>query len=98
MVELKSKFVANDLDVVESRALHACLPDRFENDADGAKTAWRVGFRKRLQELLAKEALGQLKPAEARRPVYKVNTVRPTGRHLCTMVACPLAAASASAE
>lgn len=75
MVELKSKFVANDLDVVESRALHACLPDRFENDADGAKTAWRVGFRKRLQELLAKEALGQLKPAETRRPVYKVNTV-----------------------
>ncbi|CAM9108270.1 unnamed protein product, partial [Pylaiella littoralis] len=71
VVELKSKFVANDLDIVESRALHACLPSTFENDADGAKTAWRVGFRKRLKELLSKEAKGQLKPAEVRRPVYK---------------------------
>lgn len=73
VVELKSKFVANDLDVVESRALHACLPDKFENDADGTKTAWRAGFRKRLRELLEKEASGQLKPAEMRRPVYKVR-------------------------
>ena len=72
VVELKSKFVANDLDVIESRALHACLPSAFENDADGAKTAWRAGFRKRLKELLGKEAKGQIKPAEVRRPVYKV--------------------------
>lgn len=72
-MELKSKFVANDLDVVESRALHACLPDKFENDADGSKMAWRAGFRKRLQELLSKEAVGQLKPAEKRRPVYNVS-------------------------
>eukprot|EP00752_Nemacystus_decipiens_P016421 g14678.t1 len=71
VVELKSKFVANDLDVVESRALHACLPLAFENDADGAKTTWRAGFRKRLKELLDKETKGQIKPAEARRPVYK---------------------------
>ncbi|CAM9823867.1 unnamed protein product [Ectocarpus sp. 12 AP-2014] len=71
VVELKSKYLANDLDVVESRALHACLPLTFENDADGAKTAWRAGFRKRLKELLDKEAAGQLKPAELRRPVYK---------------------------
>lgn len=72
VVELKSKFVANDLDAVESRALHACLPSAFENDADGAKTTWRAGFRKRLKELLGKEEKGQLKPAEVRRPVYKV--------------------------
>lgn len=75
VVELKSKFVANDLDVVESRALHACLPSTFENDADGAKKSWRAGFRKRLKELLIKEAAGQIKPAEARRPVYKVRAV-----------------------
>ncbi|CAM9330455.1 unnamed protein product, partial [Scytosiphon promiscuus] len=72
VVELKSKFLANDLDIVESRALHACLPSKFENDADGAKTGWRAGFRKRLKELLDKEAGGRLKPAEVRRPVYKV--------------------------
>lgn len=73
VVELKSKFVANDLDLVESRSLHACLPDKFENDADGAKTAWRVGFRTRLKDLLVKEASGQLKPMQIRRPVYKVT-------------------------
>lgn len=73
VVELKSKFLANDLDIVESRALHACLPSTFENDTDGAKMGWRAGFRKRLKELLEKEAKGQLKPAEVRRPVYKVK-------------------------
>lgn len=73
VVELKSKFLANDLDIVESRALHACLPSKFENDADGAKMGWRAGFRKRLKELLGKEAGGHLKPAEVRRPVYKVT-------------------------
>lgn len=72
VVELKSKFVANDLDLVESRALHACLPRKFENDPDGSKVAWRAGFQKRLQELLGKEQKGQLNIAEVRRPAYKV--------------------------
>lgn len=86
VVELKSKYLANDLDVVESRALHACLPLTFENDADGAKTAWRAGFRKRLKELLDKEATAQLKPAELRRPVYKAGTGRSLGDFFTSIV------------
>lgn len=74
IVELKSKFVANDLDLPETRALHSCLPTQFENDADGAKAVWRAGFRKRLQELACKEAAGTLKATGRRHPAYKVST------------------------
>lgn len=73
VVELKSKFVANDLDLVESRALHSCLPPKFENDADGAKAAWRAGFRKRLVELASQDAAGTLKAVGTRHPAYKVK-------------------------
>lgn len=72
-IELKRKFVANDLDLVESRAMHACLPKMFVNDTDGAKLARRQGFRGRLRELLAREAAGQLMPTEQRYPAYKVG-------------------------
>lgn len=73
VVELKSKFVANDLDLVESRALHGCLPLKFENDADGAKAAWRAGFKTRLVDLVRQEAAGTLNAAGKRHPAYKVR-------------------------
>lgn len=73
VVELKSKFVANDLDLVESRALHSCLPLQFENDANGDKAAWRAGFRKRLGELASQDTAGTLKAAGTRHPAYKVR-------------------------
>lgn len=73
VVELKSKFVANDTDLLESRALHSCLPLKFENDTDGAKASWRAGLRKRVEELANKEAVGALKASEMRHAAYKVQ-------------------------
>ncbi|CAM9574677.1 unnamed protein product, partial [Choristocarpus tenellus] len=71
LVELKSKYIANDLDLMELRAVYTCLPVKFENDADGAKGLWRAGFRKRLEELVKKDIAGQLKGSEARHPAYE---------------------------
>ncbi|CAM9485458.1 unnamed protein product, partial [Discosporangium mesarthrocarpum] len=71
LVELQSKYVANDLDITELRAVYCCLPETFEVDADGQKGLWRAGFRKRLEEMVSKEAGQQLKRSEARHPAYK---------------------------
>lgn len=40
-------------DLVELRALTACLPERFEVDGDGRKAAWRAAFLQRVQGLVA---------------------------------------------
>lgn len=40
-------------DLVELRAVMACLPAKFEVDADGRKAAWRATFLQRVQGLVA---------------------------------------------
>ncbi|CBJ28852.1 conserved unknown protein [Ectocarpus siliculosus] len=42
-------------DLVELRAIMACLPAKFEVDADGRKAAWRELFLQRAQSLVAQE-------------------------------------------
>ncbi|CAM9413957.1 unnamed protein product [Ascophyllum nodosum] len=42
-------------DLVELRAVTACLPERFEVDRDGRKAAWRTAFLQRVQGLVAQE-------------------------------------------
>lgn len=53
--------------MAESRNAHILTPKCYENDMDRAKLAWRR------RELLAREAAGQLRPAEQRHPAYKVR-------------------------
>lgn len=40
-------------DLIELRAVTACLPERFEVDSDGRKAAWRAGFLQRVQGMVA---------------------------------------------
>ncbi|CAM9444220.1 unnamed protein product, partial [Ectocarpus sp. 12 AP-2014] len=42
-------------DLVEVRAILACLPAKFEVDDDGRKTAWRADFVQRAKGLVAQE-------------------------------------------
>ncbi|CAM9677124.1 unnamed protein product, partial [Hapterophycus canaliculatus] len=42
-------------DLVELRAILACLPVKFEVDGDGRKAAWRALFLQRAQNLVAQE-------------------------------------------
>ena len=47
------------------------LPGSFENDANGAKEAWRKALRDRLMELGEKEEQGVLRGADQQHPSYK---------------------------
>lgn len=46
-------FFVTQYDLVELRAVLACLPAKFEVDADGRKAAWRAAFLQRVQGLVA---------------------------------------------
>ncbi|CAM9915488.1 unnamed protein product, partial [Choristocarpus tenellus] len=58
-------------DIVELRALVACLPERFEVDRDGRKAAWRASFMQRVQGMVSQErgdtVLGGWDPVASRR-------------------------------
>ncbi|GMH66802.1 hypothetical protein TrST_g7489 [Triparma strigata] len=60
IAELKTKFQAHGLDLVELRAICTVLPQDFENDADGAKGMWKSKLLDRLRELVAKEEKGDV--------------------------------------
>ena len=49
-------FLDLDLDIVEMRAIRACLPDSFDLDKDGRKAEWREHFIAQLKQLVARES------------------------------------------
>lgn len=51
IVELRGTYDASGLDLVEARAVFACLPSTWDNDAEGAKAAWARALRDRLVDL-----------------------------------------------
>ena len=65
IAELKTKYQANALDLIELRAVVSALPPSFENDADGAKGAWKSNLVERLHELVAKEEKGEIQKRNA---------------------------------
>lgn len=58
------------LDLVEMRAVYACLPAIFDLDGDGKKALWRQNFVIKLKELVKKETNGTLSTREQRHPAY----------------------------
>ena len=69
--DLRGRYAAAGLDVVELRAVYAVLPETFDNDPTGDKTKWRSNIRTKLEELVNKEARGALSKAEARHAAYR---------------------------
>ena len=65
--DLRGTYTPTGLDIVELRAVYACLPKEFANDADGAKAAWRESVREKLVAMVAKEAAGQLTASEKKK-------------------------------
>jgi hypothetical protein len=59
------------LDIVEMRAIYACLPQKFDFDGDGKKAEWRANFEQKLKELVKKGTNGNLRPDEERHHAYK---------------------------
>ena len=56
VADLRGTYTPTGLDIVELRAVYACLPKEFANDGDGAKAAWRESVREKLVAMVAKEA------------------------------------------
>ena len=71
VADLRGTYTPTGLDIVELRAVYACLPREFANDGDGAKQAWREAVREKLVALVAKEASGQLTASEKRNSAYQ---------------------------
>jgi len=71
VADLRGTYTPTGLDIIELRAVYACLPKEFANDGDGAKAAWREAIREKLVALVAKEASGSLTAAEKRNSAYQ---------------------------
>jgi hypothetical protein len=71
IVDLKTKYNPQGLDIIELRALFQSLPTEFELDGDGKKAEWRTNIRMKLEELVNKEANKRLMKNEMRNPAYK---------------------------
>mmetsp|Transcript_199 Transcript_199/g.249 ORF Transcript_199/g.249 Transcript_199/m.249 type:complete len:116 (+) Transcript_199:355-702(+) len=65
-----SKFSYVGLDLIELRAVYACLPGNFVNDPDSSKHRWRLQVREKLYKMTEKERKGMLGPEERRHLVY----------------------------
>ena len=65
--DLQNKFVLQGLDLVETRAVFAAVPEVFANDPEGKKAAWRKALRDKLEGLTKR----QLAPHEARHASYR---------------------------
>ena len=59
------------LDIEETRAVYAVLPEVFDNDPSGDKTRWRAQIRTKLEEFVDREARQALTKAEARHAAYR---------------------------
>jgi uncharacterized coiled-coil protein SlyX len=71
VADLRGTYTPTGLDIVELRAVYACLPKEFANDGDGAKAAWREAIREKLVAMVAKEVSGSLTAAEKRNSAYQ---------------------------
>ena len=70
--ESRQYFMDLNLDIVEMRAIRACLPDVFELDKDGRKAEWKEQFMYKLKSLVSREGEEMVKggwDAEAGRRV-----------------------------
>ena len=72
IADLRGKYHFHGLDIVEMRALHHVLPtwEGSSNGSDNHKAEWRRGLKARLDELVAKEIVGELTSEEARNAAY----------------------------
>ena len=69
-VDFLRDFSNQGLDIVEMRAVYACLPAIFDLDGDGRKALWRQNFVNTLKDLVKKETNGKLTTREQRHPAY----------------------------
>ena len=66
MALVGGRYLIQNLDLTELRAVMACLPDSFENDPSGEKAAWRTNTLESIRGYgHAQPALNNSSPAQA---------------------------------
>ena len=52
LADLRFKYSFAGLDIIEMRALYACMPEKFEHDDTGEKMQWLSSIREKLSDLI----------------------------------------------
>ena len=52
LADLRFKYSFAGLDLIEMRALYACMPEKFEHDDTGEKMQWLSSIREKLSDLI----------------------------------------------
>ena len=68
--DLNLTYSIQGLDLVELRAVWACLPETFENDGDDRKAGWKEKVLTRLKEMVTKDEAGNLPKSQVRASCY----------------------------
>jgi hypothetical protein len=73
--ELQGKYsvAGNNLDIVETLAIYACVPVKFPNDGNGKKALWRKSLDDTVKKLMASKENNTLSASQLRNPAYKTH-------------------------
>ena len=52
LADLRFKYSFAGLDIIEMRALYACMPEKFEHDDTGEKMQWLSSIREKLSDMI----------------------------------------------
>lgn len=55
LADLRFKYSFTGLDLIEMRALYACMPEKFEHDDTGEKMQWLSSVREKLSDMINQE-------------------------------------------
>tara|TARA_B100002052_G_C15872453_1_gene595383 strand:+ start:835 stop:1830 length:996 start_codon:yes stop_codon:yes gene_type:complete len=72
--DLQYKFSNVGLDIIELKALYACLPNEFLFDHDNKKQIWKTNIIERLKELTNQEEMNKLPKKYVRNHCYLQST------------------------
>ncbi len=70
LADLRFKYSFAGLDIIEMRALYACMPEKFEHDDNGEKMNWLSSIREKLSDLINQENNNTLISRLQRNPAY----------------------------
>lgn len=70
IADLKYKYSFIGLDIIELRALYACLPDKFEHDPKNEKENWKNSLIQSLKDMENQEKNGRLPKRLIRNSAY----------------------------
>jgi chaperonin cofactor prefoldin len=74
--ELQGKYSVegNNLDIVETLAIYACVPVKLPNDGNGKKALWRKSLEQTVKKLMTAKENNILSASQLRNPAYKNHT------------------------